>query len=116
MLALLASAVVAVLSVTAARICWQLQERLLAPFLLTATALCFANLAADWIVSIRSFGSQWGRPPVTGPDGTLIYGGGHVWPAIIGPLLVVIVNALFLWFWSRKSKPCAKGPWAMWGK
>ena len=103
-LALLAGAVVAVLSMMAARICWRLQERLLAPFLATAIALCCANAVASLTISVRVIGTQWGRPPVAAPDGTLIYGGGLVWPAIIGPLLVLFANVLFLWFWSQRRR------------
>lgn len=103
-LALLAGAVVAVLSVMAAWICWRLHERLLAQFLAAAIALCCANAVASLMISFRIIGTQWGRPPVAAPDGTLVYGGELVWPAIIGPLLVLIANVLFLWFWSHRQR------------
>lgn len=103
-LLVLAGLTITGLGFLAARLCWRLRERSLVPFMAATVAMGLANLVANWAISIDVLVTQWGRPPVAGPDGTLTFGGGLVWPAIIGPLLVVIVNALFLWFWSRQRK------------
>lgn len=100
-LMVLAGLTVIGLGLLAARVCWRLGHRFLVPFLAANLAMGLANLAANWAITINVLVTQWGRPPVAGPDGTMVIGGGVIWPAIIWPLVVVVVNAAFLMFWSQ---------------